>query len=499
MERKELLEVNMEFAESSIELLERKEELKISKDMPANMQAKLRELTKHDDKIADWTFIDTFRILRGLPRPRDWNEEKLNSQANGVNFPLSMKEKPVMKLIITRFFDYYFTGALPQGASASQVVLPIIATLQVQTSEGSHEYFFPPSDFAVESFLSGAIPAGPDDISSKEGDSQVAWSPPIRGTHIHRATNALYDTYEVKKFQNAVRAVIMDWDTRAAFTQEVFKLLSLSGFLALTLMCGLTKDAGLLSRIFKEDQYKKNVFNLTMWPANYSFAPPCQKCIAECAIELDRRHVASLKTFAVLLRRWRDYQTSDYCSPYIIEYIYHGLLIHTAGHAMETVVLLFVAREILGIDINEMLEYTLKIQTKLIWKYLVKFIKTYLPRRFDCVENTRPKSTAFWARIFSDGYFTELATRHHPSFCGIMGAIMSAHQATGSIKEAVWFKNNVVLAENGFKYGESLVSILTSKMDPSSERTKKPGPWMELYEVQKKKSGRELWIKNSTP
>ena len=202
MERKELLEVNMEFSESNIELLKPKKELKISKDLPeSDLEAQFRKLTEHDDEIADITFIDTFRTLRGLPRPRDWNEEELNSQANGVNFPLSMKEKPVMKLIITRFFDYYFTGALPQGASASQVVLPIIATLQLQTLEGSHEYFFPPSDFAVESFLSGAIPAGPDDISSMEGDSRVAWNPSIRGTHIHRATNALYDTYKVKNFQ----------------------------------------------------------------------------------------------------------------------------------------------------------------------------------------------------------------------------------------------------------------------------------------------------------
>ena len=302
-----LLEVNMEFPESTMKLL--------------------RPEISRLESMRGLEFL--LRI--GLLPPREWNEEELNSRANRVKFPLSMKEKLVMKLIITKFFDYYFTGALPQGATASQVVLPIIATLQVQTSEGSHDYFFLPSDFAVESFLSTAIPAGPNDISSKEGNPQVAWSPPIRGTHIHRATNALHETYDIKNFQEAVRAVIMGWDTRVAFTPEIFKLLSLSGFLALTLMCGLTKDEGQLSRIFKEKQYKENVFNLTMWPADYPFAPPCKKCIAECAIELDKVREDSVSTFALLLRRWRDYQASDYCSPYIIEYIYHGLLIHTAG------------------------------------------------------------------------------------------------------------------------------------------------------------------------
>ena len=157
------------------------------------------------------------------------------------------------------------------------------------------------------------------------------------------------------------------------------------------------------------------------------------------------------------------------------------------------------AREIVGIDVNVMLLHTLCEGTRLTWRILVEFIKTYLPLQFDCVKNSRPKSTAFWARIFSDAYFAKLAAQHHPMFCGMMGAIMSAHQATGSIKEAIWFKKkeNLMLAQMGFKWGKTIAANkrFASNINPFTEWSKNPGPWMELYEVQNKKSGQALWIR----
>ncbi|XP_028045706.1 uncharacterized protein LOC105834794 isoform X1 [Monomorium pharaonis] len=405
--------------------------------------------TTMDQRVEKFTLEEEFtQLLSGtldrIPKPcgviplTGWNDEKLKKIADSVKLPESVQTMITHPGLLYNFYNFYFNGVLPNGANSRQVVYPIIGLLIKDTPDMAYNYFFPQEVYGKSSFFS--LPELPKDTSKLFIPADC-----------------------VETFGKKIQQLIRDYDVKSMSTENR-TLLKLSGFLALLLFRGIAKDAPQLQRGVSKKLIKTHIHDLAEWPLIYDYAPPCKICVDYCALDLDKENGHSGMMMALILHYWKEASLDQKLSKRLVLSIEAALLTHIAGYGLGLVTLFNDALDILKINAEDLMNYTLTTKSTESWKILSKFLKDYC---HECC----PQKTYLWARLINIGYFTEMAVRYHPYLAGMFAGIIDSQQTTGSIKKAKWFQEKKFEANQGYEWGKAVVRKISQDGAKKQEKT----------------------------
>lgn len=415
--------------------------------------------------IAQEIIRDLQDIQETPPRPgvitlSDWSDQKLEDLSILIKVSNAVKNLNSYKSFLYHFYNFYFNGIIPMGGSPHNIIYPFLSSLSYGVGAESNYYisneFFDRTGFFNLPPLLQEIPI--------IVDSRVA----AAGQHIPQTLVAeqrqelerLYLTQEDPDkalFLNSINHLIRSFDSQN-MTMGNISILKLTGFLALLLFRGISKDAIQLARGVNKKLIKEHIHNLAGWPIANSYYPPCKTCVDNCSIDFNKGNAHANKMMTLLLVAWKRANETQSETYGLQPQVQAALLTHTAGNGLGLIMMLYNSCESLGVTISTLMKHTLTEQSSASWRVLSSFLKKYL-------DKDHPQRTYMWARLISDGYFTEFAARAHPYLAGMFAGIIGSTQTIGSIKEAAWFVQKQHQAELGFAWGKAVVAKLAQTVD----------------------------------
>lgn len=277
----------------------------------------------------------------------------------------------------------------------------------------------------------------PDDVYSAVPFYDVNGSTPT----------ALFSVKDANAFKKKIDEdidLIVDTDT-----PREFKLVRMTGFIALTLWRAATKNKNQLSNAFLKRQYRLDLHDFAGWWANeLPFSPPCERCIEICIGSLRKGLPTTSKMYILLASEYVLSQKADYRDPYSAGYLNASVLTHTAKNGLGMLQLLEQTMHATQLDWLSLYKKSYFKETASLWDTIRNFLTTYLDK----------DSRQFgynWTRIINDGYLRGLSPKDMLPLAGIFAGVLEPIQGPG-IWNTEWFKNRKEWLSEMRKIGKTL-------------------------------------------
>ncbi|UOS86045.1 nucleocapsid [Hymenopteran rhabdo-related virus] len=381
------------------------------------------------------------------PSLAGWSDDLLAKLAADIRFPNYVKNRGMLKKVLARFYDFYFSGTIRAGDTLVATVFDAIAISETESGPIWSDHHVSPTGFYVANTSqeenltvqdTGAIPT-------------VEYADPKWSEEARKKYDALMTEYTLEnsnQFRNNIQRILTNIRSDGHSTEPEKALVRLSGFLALTLCRSAIKSALQMGNSFLKKQYRANLATVAFWPIESAFTPPCTACLKACELGLKKGLAPTSKIFTLLAHEFVVSRESGYENQSAPGYMSAAVLTHTARNGLGLIGLIEQASDITGFSWKDMLEMTFYNKTETSWRTVAHFFATYL--------NVRGTQAGYnWARVINHGYLRGLAPKENPFLACIMAAVIENIQGTG-IWEAEWAKLYAKDMEDAKNLGRAL-------------------------------------------
>ncbi|QMP82140.1 nucleocapsid protein [hymenopteran rhabdo-related virus 109] len=390
------------------------------------------------------------------PSLSGWSDDLLRQLTEKVSFPMYCMNRAYRRRIISRFFDFYFSGNVRSGDSLVATVFDAAAIAEFDNksiwnpSYFGEVAFYPPNSSLDESLTvrdSGVLPTvqilNPNWSVSAQSDYQ--------------SLMACYTNESATLFRNSISGILETIKSTDAASENEKALVRLTSFLALTFCRFATKDKLQMGNTFNKTQYRVNLTTVAFWPTEKAFAPPCKLSLEQAELSLKKGLAPVSRMFMLLADEFVRSRGNDYERQATPGFISASVLTHTARNGLGLITLIEQASEITGYTWKDMLKLTMFDKTEASWREITTFFHTHL--------NINHSQSSFnWARIINHGYLRGLSPRENPFLACIMAAVVEKKQGEG-IWDAEWAKMFAKDMDDAKALGQALYAQSRPKLE----------------------------------
>lgn len=352
--------------------------------------------------------------LTELPRLEGWNDAMLEKLRLGIAFRKFTLSRNALKIILSRFFNFYFHGEILENDTVPMIIADTIA---VATT--IQNYFIWPddlySDYTTPSFLANSnVPEslslnapGPFAFSLANLVLLNSDRTPVEEA-AYRKLAIAYTENDMISFRALIIHAINNIQLYEEATIQEYRVQRLASFLALTLCRAATYNKNQLNNAFLIRRYRLNLDTIVGWSKEFPFSPPCTQCVEICITSLKKELSTTTNLFILLASQ---YVRSKKAPNDLIKnssaatFLHASVLMHTARNGLEILQLLEQACLTTGLKWSTLLKLTYLNVTADAWETIKDFFLTYL--RKDSLEYGYN-----WARIINDGYLRDYSLKY---------------------------------------------------------------------------------------
>nr|XP_034183619.1 uncharacterized protein LOC117605916 [Osmia lignaria] len=343
------------------------------------------------------------------PTKKKWSDNLLTQLVRDLNFPSTAYRRTEKPRILKRFFRFYIVGAVDKLDSVVGILNDVIA---------------------IGSTRMGLIWKAPNKKEQVFYPKNTS-DPPSLGIYNQKFNMTLAES-QLNEFQNCLHKVLEEIDPESPETGPEKCVVRLAMFLALTLYRFATRNAIQMEKAFKETQYKKNLINLTEWPARHPFSPPCSACLTICERALAKGLKSTSNLFIKVVHEFVLTKKAGYPDPNVAEILDAALLTDTARNGMGMIELLYHVQLVTQMKWKVIMAKTYNTLTCTSWENLVTFFAQQTN-----IDN--PQYSYHWARIIDNDYFKELTSDNNVFLAAVF---TSAIASKNSEREIDWDAND---------------------------------------------------------
>lgn len=262
-----------------------------------------------------------------------WSDDNLKELKSGVKFRKSACDLVEVKMILCRFFNFYFHGVVKIEDCIGTILADVIANSSTLDND-----IWPNDVFSDEPSFKKNL----SDVKDLFGDAVKSLvRPVVSNSNRNAAEKAAYEeliteytTDEGNKFKELIAAEIRNMDPNKLETEEAKRIKRLASFLALTLWRAVTKNKYQLHIAFFEKQYRSDLHVIAGWQKELPFYPPCSECIQAC-VELLPNTTATTNMFILLVSEYVScIQHELHKDQSKVKFLHTSVLKHTAKHGL---------------------------------------------------------------------------------------------------------------------------------------------------------------------
>ena len=379
-------------------------------DMHSSLDEKMiEELTK-------WIPV----VLLKLNSNNGWTDKTMVDLASKVKFPEETFNPGNYKIIINRFFNFYFTGNIPEEVGGYM-------SLDPNNPRG-------PRSSQIINILSSAASL----LNVFDGKTfKRAFDTEYKGESFFNLNHLpecepLHRVSIQCQFKREIEAILQTWNESNVWDEKQAKLMRLTAFLALTLFRSIGENQQQLMDTFKSNDYRVILADHVQWGLNQPFSPPSKECLEECEIQVN--HSILHPILKIVVHRYVasiELQPEDQNK--IGSLLQLSLLDSLKFHKMDVIKMLFSVLDYTGKTPQQLFKeiHPLSIDD-VYWKPVLKFLEEYLLQ-----PNKVPYSLP-WARLIDDDYFQRYSLEDYKVVAATFSAMLG---------KAGWYKHSKINSE----------------------------------------------------
>ncbi|XP_034946595.1 uncharacterized protein [Chelonus insularis] len=339
-----------------------------------------------------------------------WSDNELRVMSRTYKFVMNKWNPKTAKTILTRFFNFYFTGRIPSEDNLIATVHDCVSLAHVD----GHRLFNPRP--------SGKI-YYQDNVST----------PTSVTSEINGISEGPAVTRKLSAFHSYIKKAIDDFHTKSSTCTSDRELQALAGFLALTLCRFATRNLKQMMIAFNDAQYRNILESAAGWSKDKPFAPPIKEVLSSCCTQLTKSSPETRILFCILADEMVRTHALDNPKPKNRGYLDASVLSDTAYNGLGMIKMLIDVCELLEISWEAIRPLLSNDHAEKSCRRIDDFFTNYLKKG---------EHGFAWARIIDDGYLRGYSPKENEFVCIAFTAIIEYDKGP-AVWQAPWIKSNV--------------------------------------------------------
>ncbi|XP_034936946.1 uncharacterized protein [Chelonus insularis] len=335
----------------------------------------------------------------------EWSDTRLKEMSKEYKFAMNEWDSKIAKIMLTRFFNFYFTGRTPSDDNVIATVHDCVSIAHVK----GHRLFRPRSTGNIYYTKNTSMPTSV--TSEIRGISKKKPVPP-----------------RLSVFHDYIKTAVDKFNTTSTTNSSEKELLGLAGFLALTLCQFATRNIEHIMETFRDVEYRKTLESVAGWRSDKPFAFPVKEALETCSSCLRQSTRKTRALFCVLADEMANTYAPNFPEPENRRYLGTSVLFHTGYYGLGMIKMIKDVCELLEAPWNNIRPLVTEPKTNSSCESIDRFIKN----------NLKDGEHGYaWARIIHEDFLPEYSYKNNNELCIVMIAILE-HKKGPIVWNAKW-------------------------------------------------------------